>query len=415
MSRPQPGKQYTIIDENTLSLVAQRAYGDATFWRRIWNANQTILRSGDPDLIFPGETIIIPLLPERQLPANLDSTKDPNGIFINLDGHEIRPMTARLIRSMDLVANAFMCSILWEHGDNPTLDSKVRPYSYTPATASIGGIPIVTGVLYGTEPVIGQGTTLNLSGATATADLVDSSLKPQFEYNNITFADLLKEKIKPLGSNISFEADTGGDFDKVVITQGQTAFSFFSNLARQRSVLLSCNTGTDMVVLQAVTDGAPVAVLEEGVTQGVTGWGSNFDGRQRFNVYRATSQSPLGNGEALATDNNVPRTRFKDVTADESQSGNLKAAAEWARNKTLADALSFQLTVEDWYNPQNNGQPWEENTIVTVKSKSMFLPQGFNFLVNRVEYVLGSNGRSTVLSFVPPTVYTQGEIIDPWA
>jgi hypothetical protein len=38
----------------------------------------------------------------------------------------------------------------------------------------------------------------------------------------------------------------------------------------------------------------------------------------------------------------------------------------------------------------------------------------FNFLINRVEYVLSDNGRSTVLSFVPPTAYTKGEIVDPW-
>jgi prophage tail gpP-like protein len=189
-------------------------------------------------------------------------------------------------------------------------------------------------------------------------------------------------------------------------------FSVFTGMAQQRSVLLSCNTGTDLVVLRANTDGAPVATLEEGVTLGVTGWGSAFDGRQRFNVYRATSQSPLGNSEGLATDQKVPRTRFKDITADESQSGNLKAAAEWARNKTLADALSFTLTVEGWY--KDNGEPWAENEIVTVISKSMFLPQGFDFLINRVEYVLSPNGRSSVLSFVPPTVYTQGEIIEPW-
>lgn len=411
--QPTPGKPYTIQDENTLSQVSLRAYGDATFWIRIWNANQTILQSGDPNLIFPGETVLIPFLPERKLPATTDTTKDPDGIFINLNGREIRPQSARLIRSMDLVANAFMCSIPWEYGNDPEFDRLVKPYSYTPSVASIGGVPIVTGVLYSTEPVFSQGSSLNLSGATATADLVDSSLKPQFEYNNITLADLLKEKVKPLGYNIIFDADTGGEFDRVVITAGQSAFSFFANLARQRSVLLSCNTGTDLIVLTANLDGAPVAVLEEGVTQGVTGWGSNFDGRQRFNVYRATGQSPFGTDEATATDQNVPRTRFKDIKADESQSGNLKAAAEWARNKTLADALSFQLTVEGWRDP--SGNLWEENTLATVISKSMFLPQGFNFLINRVEYVLDNNGRSSVLSFVPPTVYTQGEIVDPWS
>lgn len=410
--QPTPGKQYTIQDENSLSLVAQRAYGDATYWIRIWNANQTTLRSGDPDLIFPGETILIPVLPERQLPPSPAANKDPNGIFLNLDGYEIRPMSARLIRSMDLVANGFQCTIPWEPGVDTILDGLVAPYQYTPAVASIGSTKIVTGVLYGTESVISQGTVLNLSGATATADLVDSTWKPPYEHNNKTLRDLIIEIVQPLGFNVIFEVDTGGEFDRVVAVKGQGIFQFLAGLARQRSVLLSCNTGTDLVVTQANIDGVPVATLEEGVTLGVTGWGSGFDGRQRFNVYRATSQSPFGNSEGLAVDSKVPRTRFKDITANESQSGNLKAAAEWSRNKTLADALSFQLTVEGWY--KDNGEPWAENEIVTIISKSMFLPQGFNFLINRVEYVLDANGRSSVLSFVPPTVYTQGEIVEPW-
>lgn len=409
---PTPGKQYTIQDENTLSLVAQRAYGDATYWRRIWNANQTILRSGNPDLIFPGETILIPLLPERQLPPSPTGDKDPNGIFLDLDGREVRPMQARLIRSMDHVANGFQVTIPWEPLADPILDSKVAPYAYTPAVASIGSIPIVTGVLYMPESAVSQGTTLNLSGATATADLVDSAKKPPLEENNITLKDLLLKWVKPMGYNVIFDADAGGEFDRVTITSGQPMFPFLAGLARQRSVLLSCNTGTDLVVLQANIDGAPVATLEEGVTQGVTGWGSKFDGRQRFNVYRATGESPFGTDEGLAVDNKVPRSRFTEVKANESQTGNLKAAAEWARNKTLADALSFQLTVEGWY--RDNGEPWAENEIVTVISKSMFLAQGFDFLINRVEYVLDSNGRSSVLSFVPPTVYTQGEIVEPW-
>ena len=66
MAKPIPGKQYTIQDENSLSQIAARAYGDETLWPRIWSANQFILRSGDPNLIFPGEVISIPVLPERE-------------------------------------------------------------------------------------------------------------------------------------------------------------------------------------------------------------------------------------------------------------------------------------------------------------------------------------------------------------
>lgn len=100
------------------------------------------------------------------------------------------------------------------------------------------------------------------------------------------------------------------------------------------------------------------------------------------------------------------------LTANEATSGDIEAAARWARNKTLADALAFKLKVEGWYNPA--GGPWRENTLVTVVSPSMFLPDGFDFLINRVEYILDNSGISTSLNLVPPTVYTQGEIEEPW-
>ena len=77
--KPVPGKKYTIQDENSLSQVAGRAYGDITLWTRIWSANQSQLKSGDPNLIFPGEIIIIPLLPERESVKTSTADKDLSG------------------------------------------------------------------------------------------------------------------------------------------------------------------------------------------------------------------------------------------------------------------------------------------------------------------------------------------------
>jgi len=35
------------------------------YWQRVIDANQSTLRSGDPDLIFPGEVIRLPAVSER--------------------------------------------------------------------------------------------------------------------------------------------------------------------------------------------------------------------------------------------------------------------------------------------------------------------------------------------------------------
>lgn len=32
----------------------------AAYWRRLVEANEGLLRSGDPDLIYPGETVLLP-------------------------------------------------------------------------------------------------------------------------------------------------------------------------------------------------------------------------------------------------------------------------------------------------------------------------------------------------------------------
>ena len=412
MAKPIPGKNYTIENQNSLSQLAAQAYGDVTLWRRIWNANQTRLRSGDPDLIFPGETIFIPELSERKLPETSDPNKDPDGLYINIDGYEIRPVSAKIIRTLDTIANGFECVIPYENGLDPDLDERVKPYGYAPVKISIGSERILTGTIYNSQSSESNGSQLTLRGATNTANMVDSTMRPPYEFNNITLKEAIEQQAQPFNLKTIFDADTGGQFKRVTARQGQPIFNFLRGLARQRGVLLTCDVFGNIVVTQANIDGAPVASYEQGVSPGVTGWGLNPDGRKRFSVYRAIGRSPLGTSNATANDTRVPGARFKDIQADNTTDGDIQTAATWARNKEIAEALTFSLEFEGWRD--TSGNLFEENTIIALKSKTMFFPQGFNFLVNKVQYNLGDNGRSTTLSFVPPTVYTQGEIIEPW-
>jgi nucleoid-associated protein YgaU len=49
---------YTVKAGDTLSAIAKREYGDATEWRRIYDANRDQI--DDPDLIHPGQELKIP-------------------------------------------------------------------------------------------------------------------------------------------------------------------------------------------------------------------------------------------------------------------------------------------------------------------------------------------------------------------
>ena len=52
------GKTYVVVNGDSLSKIAKREYGDATKWRRIYEANKDLIR--DPDLIYPGQELKVP-------------------------------------------------------------------------------------------------------------------------------------------------------------------------------------------------------------------------------------------------------------------------------------------------------------------------------------------------------------------
>ena len=57
-AQPATDRSYTVKSGDTLSGIAKREYGDASEWKRIFEANRDKL--DDPDLIHPGQELTIP-------------------------------------------------------------------------------------------------------------------------------------------------------------------------------------------------------------------------------------------------------------------------------------------------------------------------------------------------------------------
>jgi nucleoid-associated protein YgaU len=51
-------RTYTVVAGDSLSKIAQREYGDAGQWRRIYEANRGAI--SNPDLIHPGQVLNLP-------------------------------------------------------------------------------------------------------------------------------------------------------------------------------------------------------------------------------------------------------------------------------------------------------------------------------------------------------------------
>lgn len=413
MPKPTPGKQYTIVDEDTLSQVARRAYGNANHWPRIWRANQSALRSGDPDLIFPGEVIYIPEIGELLRDEPAMSNREPDELSIVLDGLEIRSTASRVMLTMDTPSDGWTATLNWQPGDNPDFDARVKPYTYAPARVYIGGALIISGYLYSVGSSISDnGTTMSLAGFSRTADIIDSTLRPPYEENNISLKQRAQKLVQHHGIKAVFETNTGGPFDRVTASESDTIFNHLNKLARERGVLISSTAQGNLLFTEADTKSAPVATLEEGQPP-IRNFNAEFNGRKRFNTYRAINTTPFGNNEGIARDKKVPRSRIRTFRVRESLAGEIQAAARWERSKTVADALTIPLPVVGWLDPRGN--LWKPNTKITVISPSIHVPNGFDFLIRSVEFSETENEKSAILNIVPPQVYTKEEVTEPWS
>ena len=64
MSQPVQGSWYIVQTGDTLSSIAQQAYGNASLWQEIYYANKQVI-GGNPDVITPGMRLYIPTNPQR--------------------------------------------------------------------------------------------------------------------------------------------------------------------------------------------------------------------------------------------------------------------------------------------------------------------------------------------------------------
>jgi prophage tail gpP-like protein len=399
-----------------LSGIAERAYGDPGLWPRIYNANQSAIKSGDQNLIAIGEVLIIPLLPEEEaLRARfLTSGQITDGPELKIEERIIPTQSMRVLRTMDTGADAWTAVIAWEPGLDKRLDELTAPYAYPRAQVSLDGELKITGHLYRIKPKTdGSGTQLELSGFSKTIDAVDSTLRPPYEANNVTLDQRCRDLLTPLeiGLEIAPGVNLGGQIARAIAKPTDKVFAHLATLAEQKKLLLSSTPLGDALLTTADLTSPAVGTIEEGVSQ-VSSFEADFDGRKRFNVYQAIGKgaNKFEQKFGVAKDNLVPRSRFATFRADDSLKGEMNEIAAWRRNKTAAEALRISLEMSGWLAPNN--KQWTENTRLTVKSKTLRIPNGFTLLITQVEYVWDEDGKTTNLSLLPPTYYSGGNLAE---
>lgn len=420
---PTPGFQYKLLKRDSakgLSGVAKKAYGDGTKWRIIWRANKSSARTSDPNrgfwvgdvLTIPGDPPIEEIKQEFRddiLPTLENKEKGDFTLLIN--DVEIPLANGRAMVAMDSGADGWTGTTIWDPG-NPVLAELYKPYSYQEASVFISGELLIRGYLYVVAPSLNtRESVIQFEGWSFMADAIDSTIKPPLEQSKVTLEKRAKELLNPLGIEVVFDVEDDEPFDRVTANESDTIFDHLAGLAKQRGVLIT-STPQGKALFTKANIGNPVGVILEDFPPYIEAT-VKFDGRARFNAYKATAQSPKKNSKtATANDPQVPKSRFRTFSADDASEEGLQKAVDWARSKALADALTINFPVHSWYDPEGN--LWRPNTIVTVVSPSLFAPNGFNFMIKSVEYMFESVGIGAVLGLVPPAVYTGEDLVEPW-
>jgi hypothetical protein len=426
MSRAIPGAPYVVRSGDSLSDIARQAYGQGKRWREIWEANKTQLRSGDPNVIFPGETINIPpdnivdsakddLLSAIGLPTLPGKEKDDFTFIIG--GKELPVESGRVFSAMDSGVRAWTASILW-NSENIEWYNRLKPYGYQQAEVYLGPNLGGKGILY-TQAVRGnqEGVRKDLFCWTKTADLVDSSVEPPFEQKLMTLQARALGLCTPKGVLVKFEMPADPPFSKITARQNDKIFSHLAGLASQRGGLISV-TPLGELLFTTPAIGKSIGTIAESWPPGDE-LAIKFDGRKRFNTYKATAKSPGRKNKikaklkiALSKDIIVPTSRLVAFDASDTTAGDIQIAADWRRSKQLAESLSIPQKLSGWYSP--DGQLWRENTIVTLESASLHISQGYDFLIRSVEFLFSKEGPSTMLQLVPPEAYSGLPVKEPW-
>lgn len=333
-----------------------------------------------------------------------------------INGESIPVKSAKFTESINTAIDGVSVQIVVNRATQPDLYNAIKPYRYSVCTVYIENDLAFTGKITKTTPVKGLGEIVyNLECFSDTFNFIDSSLSPPYDFKNQDLHQLATAVAKQTATQVVFDAEPGGIFKGATITPGQSGFDFLAPLAKKRDQVISCTpegallfqqSNLDLESVGSIVEDDPNSLLQLEFT-------ASYDGRKRFKTYKVKGRTPLGSGEGTSTDPNINQPRHKLITVNGQVAGAMNDTAAWQKNISLIDSLTLQIPVVGWVAP--NKTRWKSNTLLSIQSETLFIPDGFTFLIRGVDLNFDSSGGKTaMLSIIPPNVYTKKEIVEPW-
>ncbi len=262
--------------------------------------------------------------------------------------------------------------------------------------------PVLTGRIDRTAVSIGPNTkTVNISGRSLPADLVDCAVEGPMEYKNISLDNLARELIAPFGLKV-FLSVTPKIIAKVGIKPGDTVFDIIDKQARLQGFFWLSTRGGNIRLTKGAAGEERFRAdskIEEDINM-KTG-SVILDDSQRFSNYTVKGQivgtdnypgivASVASGTAI--DEGIRRNRPLILVAEGSADTEIaKQRAQWEAASRLAKAVKINVLVQNWQ--QETIKLWGVNQLIRLKSRSLGIDG--DFLSTTVERIR-SNSEGTI-------------------
>lgn len=292
-----------------------------------------------------------------------------------------------ITKSLDALATAFKFRIPQQFRE------KNKQFKLAPnvkVQINVNDYPVITGRVETLNSVFStEENSLEISGRSLTADLVDCSVIGPTEYNNISLDKLARELIKPFGLKVYLSA-IPKVIAKVSIKPGDTVFEVLDKYARAQG-LFWVTTREGNLRLASEANSRADTRIEEGVN--LLSGSVNIDMSHRFSKYTVKAQTSADDNfpglisraaQGEASDLGVARNRPLLIVAEGNLDNSLaKTRAQWEAAQRLAKSYTIEVTVQGWQ--QETGILWGLNQRMHIKSPSLGIDG--EFLSDSVDHV----------------------------
>lgn len=256
---------------------------------------------------------------------------------------------------------------------------------------------------------------IEIAGRDKACDLIDSSATPN-SYNNITTITKLIEKalkdngfsdLKVSKSPSSLD-DSLEDGEKIQVELGETIFGFLDRYAKKAQVLITTDNEGNLLITRegSETANSDLISLKGNAKNNIFSANMSLNTSDRFNeisIFANDTNTSFDkttvNQNAVAYDADIRETRKIIILPQEtSQAKILKQSAQWQVNVRRAKGITYQCTVVNFRDENEEGNLWQVNSLVNVIDDKCGLDS--QFLISAVSFSKSLEGSFTAIKLV---------------